>query len=59
MEYMRLIFGLAFIAVSIWLLNKNRKQTGWLSALLRIDTLVLLIAGSYLTINAVLHTFLA
>ncbi|MBS1509097.1 MAG: hypothetical protein JSS79_20835 [Bacteroidetes bacterium] len=56
---MRLIFGLAFIAVSIWLLNKNRKQTGWLSALLRIDTLVLLIAGSYLTINAVLHTFLA
>lgn len=59
MEYMRLIFGVAFIAVSIWLLRKNKERVEWISALFRIDTLILLIAGAFLAINAIVHTFLA
>jgi hypothetical protein len=47
-----LFFGIALIAISVWLLAKNRKQRGWMAALLRMDTLAVSITGFYLMVTA-------
>lgn len=53
MEYMNLFLGLALLIVFIWIFVKNGKRTGLLHALIRIDTVVGLIAGAYLTVSSV------
>ena len=52
MEYFKLIFGLALTATFIWLLLKNSKRTNFINALLRVDTILGLVAGVYLVFTS-------
>ena len=48
MEYIKLISGLVLAVTFIWLLMKNGKRTGFVNALLRVDTVLGIVAGVYL-----------
>jgi len=48
MEYIKLTLGLGLTVTFIWLLMKNSKSTNFINALLRIDTILGLVAGVYL-----------
>ena len=52
MEYFKLIFGLGLTATFIWLLLKNSKRTNFINALLRVDTILGLVAGVYLVFTS-------
>jgi hypothetical protein len=44
--------GLTLLIVFIWIFVKNGKRTGLLHAIIRIDTMVGIIAGAYLTVSS-------
>jgi uncharacterized membrane protein len=48
MEYTKLFLGITLIIVFTWLLFRNMKRSSLLHSLLRIDTILGLIAGLYL-----------
>ncbi len=52
MEYTKLILGLVLTITFIWLLVKNSKRTSFINALLRVDTILGMIAGMYLTFSS-------
>ena len=45
------------IIIFVWILLRNRKRSGFVNALLRLDTLMLVTAGIYLIVDAV-RTFI-
>ena len=53
MEYIKLILGVVLIIAFTWILFRNSKRSGLLHALLRIDTVLGMIAGLYLAITSV------
>jgi hypothetical protein len=53
MEYIKLILGIILILVFSWLLIRNLKRSGFMNALLRIDTIGGIIAGFYLVITSI------
>lgn len=48
MEYLKLILGIMLTASFIWILVKNSRRSGFIHALLRIDTIIGVVAGVYL-----------
>ena len=52
MNYMNLILGIVLTVTFIWLLVKNSKRTSFINALLRVDTILGMIAGMYLTFSS-------
>jgi hypothetical protein len=52
MEYFKLILGLGLTVTFIWLLMKNSKPTSFINALLRVDTILGLVAGVYLVLTS-------
>jgi Mg2+/citrate symporter len=52
MEYFKLILGLGLTVTFIWLLMKNSKRTSFVNALLRVDTILGLVAGVYLVFTS-------
>jgi hypothetical protein len=52
MEYIRLISGLGLTVTFIWLLMKNVKRKGFVSALFNVDALLGLTAGVYLVFTS-------
>lgn len=57
MEYTKLTLGIALLVAFTWILFRNSKRSGLLHALIRIDTIVGMIAGLYLVITAVHSLF--
>ncbi len=53
MEYIKLLLGIALLAAFTWILIRNSKRTGILQALLRIETVVGMVAGFYLITTAI------
>ena len=58
MDYIKLIFGIGFIIVFIWLLVRNSKRSGFINALFSIDIILGLVAGVYLIFTSVHILFL-
>jgi hypothetical protein len=52
MEYIKLVLGIGLTVTFIWILLKNSKRTSFIHALLRIDTILGVIAGVYLTFTS-------
>jgi hypothetical protein len=52
MEYTQLFIGILLILVFTWLLIKNFKRSGFINALLRIDTIGGIVAGFYLVVTS-------
>ena len=57
MEYIKLMFGIGFIAIFTWLLVRNSKRSGFIDALFSIDIILGLVAGFYLIFTSV-HSLL-
>ena len=57
MEYLKLVVGLVLTIVFIWLLRRNFKKSGFIPALLRLDTIGGIIAGLYLAVTSI-HSLL-
>lgn len=53
MEYIKLLIGLALLALFSLLFYKHSKRSGFMHALFRIDTVLGLAAGLYLVITSV------
>jgi hypothetical protein len=53
MEYMMLILGIGLLAIFTWILIRNRKRTGVIHTLFRIDTIVAVLAGLYFVFSSV------
>jgi len=53
MEYLTLTLGIGLLAIYTWIFIKNRKRTGVIHTLFRIDTIVGLLAGLYLVLSSV------
>jgi hypothetical protein len=53
MLYFKLVIGIAILTTSIWLFRRNWKSSGFMHAILRVDTILGVAAGSYLTITSV------
>lgn len=53
MEYFKLILGIGLTVTFIWILIRNSKRTNFIHALLRVDTILGVIAGIYLTSTSV------
>ena len=53
MEYMMLILGIGLLAIFTWIFIRNRKRTGVIHTLFRIDTIVAALAGLYLIFSSV------
>lgn len=54
MEYMKLFVGIGILVVFCWILVRNSKRTGILHSLLRVDTIIGIVAGLYLVFTSVL-----
>lgn len=54
MDYLKLFLGISLTLVFTWILMKNIKRTGFLHSLLRIDTVLGVVAGLYLVINSII-----
>ncbi|MBY0435570.1 MAG: hypothetical protein K2U26_15820 [Cyclobacteriaceae bacterium] len=52
MEYIKLLAGVALVLVFAWLLIRNAKRSGFLHSMLRVDTLLGMIAGLYLVFSS-------
>lgn len=50
MEYIELFAGFVLIVVFAWILVRNSKRTGWQSAVLTLDNVLIIIAGICLVI---------
>jgi hypothetical protein len=48
-DYLKLFLGIILLAVFTWILIQNRKRIGIMHSLMRVDTLLGIIAGLYLT----------
>ncbi len=57
MEYIKLILGIGFLVAFAWILVRNSKRSGFLHALIRIDTVVGMVAGIYLVFTSI-HSLL-
>lgn len=57
MEYLKLILGIAFLVVFTWILISNSKRFGFIHTLFRIDTIIGMVAGFYLTFTSVYALF--
>ena len=57
MEYVNLVMGISLFVAFTWIFARNRKRSGWLHALLRIDTVAGIVAGLYLVLTSV-HSLL-
>jgi hypothetical protein len=53
MEYVNFIMGVGLFVAFTWIFVRNRKRSGWLHALLRIDTITGIVAGLYLVLTSV------
>jgi hypothetical protein len=53
MDYMTLILGIGLLSIFTWILIRNRKRTGVIHTLFRIDTMVGVLAGLYLVLSSV------
>ncbi|HYC85140.1 MAG TPA: hypothetical protein VEB86_07950 [Chryseosolibacter sp.] len=53
MNYVKLILGIAILAIFIWIFARNRQRMGLIHTLGRIDTLVGIICGLYLILSSV------
>ena len=51
-EYTTLVLGIGLLIAFGWIVIKNRKRTGVLHALIRIDTMLSLVAGLYLIVTS-------
>ena len=54
MEYTNLVLGIVLLITFVWILIKNSNRTGILHAILRIDTMVGVVAGLYLTVSSII-----
>jgi hypothetical protein len=52
MEYLKLILGIGFLVSFTWILVRNSKRKGFLHSLIRIDTILGLVAGLYLVVTS-------
>lgn len=52
MEYFKFIAGIVLTVVFLWILMRNSKRSGFIHALLRIDTILGVAAGLYLIISS-------
>lgn len=52
MEYINLVVGIVLLIAFTWILVKNSKRTGFLHSLIRVDTIVGIVAGLYLTLTS-------
>jgi hypothetical protein len=52
MEYINLVLGIILLIAFTWILVKNSKRTGFLHSLIRVDTIVGIVAGLYLTLTS-------
>jgi hypothetical protein len=52
MEYFKLILGIVLLVAFTWILVKNSNRTSFIHALLRIDTLLGLVASVYLVFTS-------
>jgi len=57
MNYLKLILGLAFLFTFAWILISNSKRSGFIHTLFRIDTIIGMVAGLYLTFTSVFALF--
>jgi len=57
MEYIKLILGIGFLVAFTWILVRNSKRSGFLHALIRIHTVVGMVAGIYLVFISI-HSIL-
>lgn len=53
MEYFKLISGVVLVAVFFWILTKNSRRTGFLQAIIRVDTVLGTVVGLYLVFTFV------
>jgi hypothetical protein len=53
MEYKMLILVIGLLAIFTWILIRNRKRTGVIYTLFRIDTIVGVLAGLYFVLASV------
>ena len=53
MEYFKLVLGIMLIVGFAWILANNSKRSGFVNALLRIDTLTIIIVDLYLVFTSV------
>jgi hypothetical protein len=54
MEYIKLVSGIGLVIVFGWLLLKNMRRSGFMQSLFRIDTVLGIVAGLYLSITSVI-----
>ncbi len=45
MEYAKLLVGIVLTVVFAWILVRNSRRTGWKSAVLTVDNVLIIIAG--------------
>lgn len=53
MEYLNLVLGIILLAAFTWILVSNSKRKGFIHSLLRIDTILGIVAGLYLTMSSI------
>ena len=57
MDYLKLILGIAFLIIFTWILITNSRRSGFMHTLFRIDTVIGMVAGLYLTFSSVYALF--
>jgi LPXTG-motif cell wall-anchored protein len=58
MEVVYLMLGIALLVVFGWLLARNRKRSGFIHAVFRIDIVLGLVAGLYLVVTSLNSLFI-
>lgn len=53
MPYLNLVLGVIILILSIGLLTRNSKRSGFIDTLVRFDTIAGIVAGFYLTISSI------
>lgn len=57
MDYLKLILGIAFLTIFTWILISNSRRSGFIHTLFRIDTIIGMVAGLYLTFTSAYALF--
>lgn len=52
MEYMKLLLGIALLALCTWIFLRNKNRSGFIHTLFRIDTIAGMVVGLYLIFTA-------
>ena len=53
MEFIKLLLGLGLLIIFTWILVRNLKRKNLLHSLLRVDTLLGIVAGLYLVLSSI------